>query len=55
MESNGFKVKIIIDTMEETEKELKSYEEARMYAHEINNKGMSSIGAVPINKKDKTA
>lgn len=54
MESNGFNIKIKVDTPNETV-ELKSFEEMRKYAPEINNRGMSSIGAVPVNKKEKSA
>lgn len=55
MKSNGFNIKIKIDMPDETVKELESFEEFKEYAPEINKTGMQSIGAVPVNKKDKSA
>ena len=54
MESHGYKVNIKIDIEGKTV-EAKTFEEAQKYAPEINYRGMSSIGAVPVNKKDKSA
>lgn len=54
MESNGYKVNIKIDMPDKTV-EVTSFEELQKYAPELNNNAMKAIGAVPVNKKDKSA